>query len=272
MARGISLHFAVSTPGPGCCETSTLASPRANAATMADIARKKGFWVREPLLDSRVDSHAVLRALRGAACELEPADILLLTFAGHGCEATGLRPAFEPKDQGWCLTDRLFLDNELDKALEAFQPGVRILIVSDSCHSRTISGGPFLPKEAPAGHAAFAAMRDARAEQIAADWGLEDECRLLVLPTTPHPENRIQASVIVLAASLDHQNAREVSGVALFTTALKAVTEEDRFETYCGFMNEISGRVSLQRPTQVPAMGFAGIPNPAFARQRPFTI
>ncbi len=271
MARGISLHFAVSTPGPGCCDSSTLASARDNAKTMARIARDRGFWVREPLLDAAVDSAAVLGALRGAACELWPGDILLVTYAGHGCQKPGAFPAIETHDQAWCLPDRLLLDNELEMAWENFRPGVRIVVVSESCHSGTIAGPPLSPKMGFAEHPAFRAARDAYIERLAAEWGVEDECRLLVLGK-PRPENRTQASVIVLAASADEQTAREVNGVALFTAALDAVFKEDRFSTYCGFIGEISRRVSNQREMQVPMISFSGIPNPAFVRERPFTI
>src|SRR4030065_82189 len=41
-------------------------------------------------------------------------------------------------DETWCLYDGEFLDDELFELWTKFQPGVRILAFSDSCHSGTV--------------------------------------------------------------------------------------------------------------------------------------
>jgi hypothetical protein len=42
-------------------------------------------------------------------------------------------------DETWCLQDRQFLDDELFQHFRLFKPGVRIIVISDSCHSGTVT-------------------------------------------------------------------------------------------------------------------------------------
>lgn len=269
MARGISLHFAVSRP-KDCCNNSLLKSPPGNAATMARIATEKGFRVHAPVLDEAAHSGALLDAVRGAAGELKSGDILLLTFAGHGCQQPGANPDCEKQDQAWCLPDGKFLDNRLDKALEDFEPGVRILVVSDSCHSKTIVGRRRARRMAPAAGPKSLAERRASVERIAKAWGLNEECAGLII--RKHKCNRIRASVIVLSACEDPRTATEVGGITFFTKILDEVLRSNEHATYCGMMNKIKERVMNMGTEQEPGLSFAGVPDHAFVRQRPFTI
>jgi len=47
-------------------------------------------------------------------------------------------------DETWVLYDRQLVDDELYKIWSKFKPGVRILVLSDSCHSGTV------PRDIPA--------------------------------------------------------------------------------------------------------------------------
>lgn len=271
MARGISLHFAVSKPDPAsCCEATELKSARGNATTMATIAKDKQFSVRGPFFDNAVTSTAVRDALACAARELRSGDMLLLTFARHGCDQPGINSSHEWRDQAWCLADGRFTDNQLDEALKAFCPGVRILVVSESCHSETIVGVPFEHKNTLAEHPEVAAAHRARARRVAAEWGVEECSDLVVIG--PHSQNQIQASVIVLSACRDAWTAKEVAGATYFTPTLEEVLKSNQHATYCGFMQKVREKVMKKLDSQEPCFSFAGILSEEFARQRPFTI
>lgn len=75
-----------------------------------------------------------------AAKELQKDDILLVTYAGHGGQvpdASG--DEVDSRDETWCLFDRQLPDDELYRMWRYFSPGVRILVLSDSCHSGTVT-------------------------------------------------------------------------------------------------------------------------------------
>ena len=44
----------------------------------------------------------------------------------------------DKQDETWCLYDGQLIDDELYFELSKFAPGVRILVLSDSCHSGTV--------------------------------------------------------------------------------------------------------------------------------------
>ena len=47
----------------------------------------------------------------------------------------------DKQDETWCLYDGQLIDDELYFELSRFKAGVRILVLSDSCHSGTVTRG-----------------------------------------------------------------------------------------------------------------------------------
>jgi hypothetical protein len=109
-----------------------------DAIDMKEIAIKQGLNV-EVLLTKDATRDAVLNKLDDLAKKLKSGDLLVVSYSGHGGqipdqngdEADGL-------DETWCLYDGELLDDELHGAWMKFQDGVRILALSDSCHSGTV--------------------------------------------------------------------------------------------------------------------------------------
>ena len=118
---------------------------------METIARGQGF-VTQSLLTRAATSTALLDRIEKAAKELVEDDFFLLTYSGHGGQindATSDEP--DGLDETWVLYDREIVDDELYAAWSLFRPGVRILVLSDSCHSGTMTKEMFLD---PTPHAA----------------------------------------------------------------------------------------------------------------------
>ena len=63
-----------------------------------------------------------------------------LTYSGHGGQVPNTGNDFEPDgfDETWCLYDGELIDDELYTALGSFAAGVRVFVLSDSCHSGTV--------------------------------------------------------------------------------------------------------------------------------------
>lgn len=122
-------HYGDDGALPGC-------EPDAN--DMAQIAKDQGFTVTT-LLTRAATRDTVVKALADHASRLQPLDLLVVSYSGHGGSVPDQNgDETEGFDQTWCLYDGQLLDDELYDAWTKFRPGVRILVFSDSCHSGTI--------------------------------------------------------------------------------------------------------------------------------------
>ncbi len=92
------------------------------------------------LLTKKATRSNVLAGMRAAAKALKTGDLFFLTYSGHGGQVpdvTGEEP--DKQDETWCLYDGQLIDDELYFELSRFAAGVRILVLSDSCHSGTVT-------------------------------------------------------------------------------------------------------------------------------------
>ncbi len=145
MAKGISLHVGLNRLDPkhyagwdgklNACEN--------DARSMEEIAKALGYRT-ELQLSEQGTRAAVADFLAKAARDLRGGDMLLLTYSGHGNQVPDL-DGDEPDqlDETWCLYDGQMIDDELYRMYGALAEGVRVLILSDSCHSGTVAKGMF---------------------------------------------------------------------------------------------------------------------------------
>lgn len=145
MANGYSAHFGLNkwssshyqkVPSPlPCCE--------ADARAMADIARQQGFIQPGLYLSEEATIEAFNQAMEQLSQQAAPGDLVLLSFSGHGGQVLDISKDEEDGlDETWCFYDGPVIDDRIFSLLNRFQPGVRILVVSDSCHSGTITRLP----------------------------------------------------------------------------------------------------------------------------------
>ncbi len=144
MASGISIHIGVnylndqrrvSAPPLPNCENDAMA--------MQAIADENGF---ESVLIKTEDAtcSTIKYLLNMAADALGKNDILFLTYSGHGGyqKDENNDEGEDYEDETWLLYDRMLVDDELAEAWARFNEGTRIIVVSDSCHSGTITKAP----------------------------------------------------------------------------------------------------------------------------------
>jgi hypothetical protein len=234
------------------------------------------------LTDAQASHNAVLAAIQSAANECGPNDILLLTYSGHG----GLVPdQNDPSgnDETWVLYDKMLLDKELYAAWGEFKAGVRIVVVSDSCHSGSII------KDVPPG------VEGKPTPMVISVFSQEAEPLMFGIPRVIDEEVLLQyvtahqdeltalqdqlffakdmplgASVIQLGACQDNQTAADGPVNGLFTGTLLAVWNNGAFSgSYPSFHDAI---VKLIPPTQSPSYLTAGAPDAPFEGQEPFTV
>src|SRR5437870_4630895 len=137
---GMSIHIGLNRLNPRHYDgwDGKLDACEFDARDMEKLARGRGF--KTSVLKTRsANSSAVTAAITKAADTLKQGDILLLTYSGHGGQVPDKNG---DEGDGWdetrCLYDREFIDDELYALWGRFEEGVRIVLLSDSCHSGSV--------------------------------------------------------------------------------------------------------------------------------------
>jgi hypothetical protein len=102
-----------------------------------DILRPLGYKF-DILKTKKATAENILSALQSAAAQLVDGDIFVFYFSGHG----GQQPdqngdELDGKDETLVAYNRQISDDELDEIWLMMKPGVRIVMLSDSCNSGT---------------------------------------------------------------------------------------------------------------------------------------
>jgi hypothetical protein len=280
MPQAISLHLGLNAVDPHVYRgwSGPLQGCENDARAMQAIAHARGFTSRL-LLGADATRPHLLAAMDRAAAELAANDLLLLTYSGHGAslpDQSGDEP--DKRDEAWCLHDGPLIDDEIHHRLCAFAAGVRVLVVSDSCFSGSVTrddqatattGRPRRPAALRDGSAAPPHRRapGARVRAVLRANAEEYAARKAAVAATQAVEPA--AGIILLAACEDRETAHDGARHGLFTEALLAIWNGGGFEGgHDAFIAAIKTRVG---DAQTPTLFRVGAEEPAFLAARPFT-
>ena len=278
MSRGLSLHIGLNSVDPNSYEgwDGTLAACENDAHCMQKIASSLGYETQE-LITRNATRSAVLEAMSKAARGLEKDDIFLLTYSGHGGQVpdtNGDEP--DGKDETWALYDGEVIDDELYELYTQFKPGVRIFVLSDSCHSGTVTRALYertAPIEAELGirpHAVFRSKlipSEVQAKVIVRNQKMFETIQNDTKAAVMRPA---EATVLLISGCQDNQLSSDGDVNGLFTGTLLKVWDNGNFrQDYRHFQEAIKRNMS---PLQQPNYFVVGAPNTAFECQRPFSI
>ncbi|MCA1577735.1 MAG: caspase family protein [Acidobacteria bacterium] len=306
MAKGFSINIGLNSVDPAHYNgwDGALAACEFDAHDMYDIAGTRNFNTRHLLLTRDATSDAVVGLITEAANTLEGGDILLLTFSGHGSQVPNLNDDGETDglDETWLLYDRELLDDELYALWARFKPGTRVFMLSDSCHSGSVSrqieyGALLAPGSRSRGILEGAVARrftrhDSLDEFTGVSAAFVDPTIKLRTPPAAvrvntylrnkemydriqmaHPAGdkaNVQASVLLISGCQDNQLSLDGFRNGLFTGTLREVWANGTFGGgYKDFHRDIR---SLMPSTQTPNFSIVGADNPAFGNQNPFTV
>jgi metacaspase-1 len=289
--RGMSLHMGLNAVDPKHYGgwSGPLASCELDANDMAAIAKAKGMAVTV-LLTKAATRKAVLAGLRGAAAKLAAGDLFLLSYSGHGGQVPDTSgDEADKQDETWCLFDGQLIDDELYFELGQFAAGVRILVLSDSCHSGTVTRAR--PEPPPPGmratlmpadvglrvyalHQAFYDGLQADVAKAAGKGGTVDpDAALSTLQLQSGRVNALtsqfRAAAILISGCQDNQVSLDGDHNGAFTSRLREVWNNGGFKgTYAQFHKQI---VAGMPASQTPNLFLLGKPA-AFVAQAPFTV
>ena len=168
-------------------------------------------------------------------------------------------------DETWVLFDRQLVDDELYDLWGKFKPGVRILVLSDSCHSGTVTRD--VPSLIEGGARRRAMPRSVGAKVEKAHAKLYRDIQ------NAHPgseKSKVQASILLISGCMDNQFSMDGEKNGAFTGMVKKVWAGGKFTgTYRKFRDAI---VSRMPDTQTPNYYVVGAVSATFEAQKPFTV
>ena len=271
MKKGLSLHLGLNYVDPKHYDgwDGELFACELDAKDMTALAKAQGFKPKT-LLRKEVTAKNVKAEILKAAKALKSGDLFFLTYSGHGGQVpdtNGDEGRFgdtkDGMDETWCLFDREFSDDELAALYAQFKAGVRILVLSDSCHSGTVTRAA-----RPLPRARVRLLPPAKAMDVylknkaiydAIQRGLSGAEQL-----------DIKATVLLISGCQDRQLSRDGDLNGAFTGNLKTVWDEGNFAgNYRNFRDRIN---TLMAEDQTPNYFVIGAPNKAFENEIPFTI
>lgn len=288
--RGLSLHLGLNSVGGAAYGgwTGPLAACEFDANDMAAIAKASGMKPTVLLTKKSTRANA-LAAIRAAAKALKSGDLFFLSYSGHGGQVpdvSGEEP--DKKDETWCLFDGQLIDDELYFELSKFKAGVRILVLSDSCHSGTVTRAapppPATSTQRPKLMPDAVAMRVYREHQAFYDKLQRDVAaaagKPVVDPDTALASvassgrlsaivSKFNPAVILISGCQDNQTSMDGEHNGAFTEQLLRTWNQGAFK---GNYGNLHARIKAAMPaTQTPnlfTLGKVGV----FLAQAPFTV
>ncbi|MEJ7636537.1 MAG: caspase family protein [Singulisphaera sp.] len=224
------------------------------------------------------------QAVRRIAGELEPGDLFLLHYSGHGSQipdTVGSTEEVDKLDETWCLHNAEMLDDELRRLWTCFKKDVRIIIISDSCHSGGVSKGDLEePASRDIGGGAAVVPRELPKEDrdftYRNNQAAYDDLQRAVNQNIPGSDELV-ATIVLLAACRDDETAKDDGQHGVFTRALLGVHRQGKFRqdnyTHMQLGTDITSQIpaNYKQHPRMTALDRPDLPI-SFGLQKPFAI
>jgi metacaspase-1 len=290
-ANAMSLHIGLNAVDPTHYAgwSGPLAACEFDAKDMAKIAQGRQM-AATLLLTRNATRDAVLGSLRDAARNLRSGDFFLLTYSGHGGQVPDVTgEEADKQDETWCLYDGQLIDDELYLELSRFAKGVRILTLSDSCHSGTVvrAGPPAPGRGRPRMLPPDVALRTYQQNQSFYDTLQRDVLTASGGTAVPDPDealshvdlatsprltaiaDKFRAAVILVSGCQDNQTSLDGDHNGAFTEQLLKVWNGGAFKgNYATFHARIVAGMPSDQTPNLFTLGRAA----TFMRQQPFAV
>ena len=279
MAKGISLNIGLNSVDKNHYGgwDGQLAGCENDANDMADIASASKLDVKKLLTkDATVDN--VKSSIQGAGQSLGPNDYFFLSYSGHGGQ---LRDENNDEDdyldETWCLYDRQFVDDELNVSLREFKEGVKIFVLSDSCHSGTVVKGEALQRNIEIDK--FKSNVDGQGNKyrfapdiiLSRTYDQNKSTYDRILKDINNKEKQLTASVLLISGCQDDELSQDGTYNGYFTSSLKKIWDNGKFNgSYKKFHKLIYNL--MMASNQHPKYFKDGKQDPSFDNARPFAI
>jgi hypothetical protein len=291
--KALSLHIGLNSVSAAAYEgwDGPLAACEFDANDMAALARTRGIKP-SVLLTKKATRGAVLSGMRSAAKALKAGDLFFLSYSGHGGQVPDTNHD-EPdkKDETWCLYDGQLVDDELYLELSRFAAGVRVLVLSDSCHSGSVTRERNPPPPPPGqrpklmpiavglrvygAHKAFYDKLQAEVAKAAGKPVADPDAALAQVALTGPAAQAValvgafKPAVLLISGCQDNQTSMDGEHNGAFTEQLLKVWNQGAFSgSYAAFHARIRAAMPASQSPNLFALG----PAAPFVAQAPFTV
>ena len=279
MSKGLAICIGVNSINPEHYGTNgELYICEKDADDMHNLLMLNGFTSLK-LTTKKATRKNVKNAILDASKELKEGDIIVVYYSGHGGKVPNLPSPYDIEydniDETWCLWDAQLLDDELRNLWAGFEKGVRIVLLSDSCHSGSIAKAPIdienLDNEEEEEEGFI--RKKAISDKVAKDTFERNEefYRKLAqeINKSDIMKKPVKAFVKQISGCQDTEYSYTGETNSAFTEALIYVWDEGRFEgTYKDFYLKIREQLFNQHPKLLEF----GERIPQFDIEKPFTI
>ncbi len=292
-AKGMSLHIGLNAVSPAAYGgwSGDLAACEFDAKDMAAIATSRGMK-STVLLTKKGTRAQTLAAMRKAAKALRKGDLFFLTYSGHGGQVPDVTgEEADKQDETWCLFDGQLIDDELYFELSRFAAGVRILVLSDSCHSGTVTRNmpPQFDGTKAIGRSKMmpisVGLRTYREHQKFYDTLQQNVAKAVGKASVADPDSvlaqlavsprltaiakEFKPSVLLISGCQDNQTSMDGEQNGAFTEQLLKVWNHGNYSgNYAKFHAAIKAGLPASQTPNLFTLGAAA----RFVRQRPFTV
>jgi len=219
----------------------------------------------------------VISAIQELGEVLKSGDILVVYYSGHGGKVPDVKSEhdveYDDIDETWCLYDAQLLDDELRNLWAGFEEGVRILLLSDSCHSGSIAKAPISSfDEIPEDENEYIKAKcisDKTAKETYESnetfyRKLAEEVNALAITKEP-----VKASLQQISGCEDYEYSYTGETNSAFTKSLREIWNDGTFDgDYQEFYTQIKETLSRQHPVLLKI----GEENLEFEAEKPFEI
>lgn len=267
--KAIGIHIGLNFVDPHRYENwdGRLNAAEYDAKDMAKLTSALKF-TNVSLLSPAATRGAVIKSIQSAAATLKAGDLLVITYSGHGGQVPDGNndEADDHLDETWCLYDGELIDDELNALWATFAEGVRILVISDSCHSGTVikfltekigKAKPYASKNLPTPQAE---------KTYAANKAFYDKIQD---QTKVSGKAVIKASVKLISGCQDSELSYDGDLNGVFTGALRDVWAYGNFS---GNYDLFTDRIKQKLTKQTPGILNIGQSSNTFNNQKPFTL
>ncbi len=268
MSYGISVHVALNKIDPAYYgNDGKLAGCINDLKAMKKIAEKYAYDEIFTFINEEGTHENMVATLKYAAKKLKANDTLFITFSGHGGSVNdNNKDESDGLDETWCLYDRMILDDELGFLWSKFKKGVRIIMISDSCHSGSVSRGILtlngtIKISEPVGRNRL--FKDANKVYLKNKKMYDSEGEKNIIKGSG-----IKATVLLFSGCQDSQLSSDGDKNGLFTENLLKAWRGGRFKgNYAGLLNKVLKEMPRD---QTPNYSRIGQANPLFEGALPF--
>jgi metacaspase-1 len=274
MSKGYSLHIGLNSVNSHHYDgwSGALQACENDAEAIAAIAHSLKYSETTLLKTKQATREAVIKTLERYASILTKDDMFLLSYSGHGGQLPDLNgdEIKDGKDETWCLYNGELLDDELYNLFTKFAKGVRIVVLSDSCHSGSVTreyahlGAALVDAHPKAAHR-FMPQEVARRTFTKNKTLYEPLCT-----DNRAAKKELQATLRLISGCQDNQTALDGDFNGLFTQRLLQTWNNGLFKgNYNAFHKAI---LKLMPSYQTPVHSINGKCNLTFDKQIPFQI